>query len=95
MPFVIEVITIPKDQIHIDKAPTELMKEINHQYVASILTSIVKRRFRKRPDIIKQIFLTKIQEEAEVFDTLLAAQIYWKELYLINNHYLFHILEIK
>lgn len=96
MPFIIEVITVPEDSINIDDLPSDLMEEINHQYVASILTSIVKRRFRKKPDdIIKQIFLTKIQEEAEAFKTLAEAQTYWKELRSINYHYLYHILEIK
>lgn len=95
MPFVIEVITVPDDRVDRGDIPSELMKEINHQYVGSIITSIIQRRFRKRTDIIKQIILTRKEDEAELFDTLSAAQIYWKELYQINNHYLFRILEIK
>jgi len=91
MPFIIEIITLPEDYLP-ETTPTDLMKQINHQYVGSIIVSVMKRRFKKA-DIIQQIVLTENKDEAEQFTTLLDAQKYWKRLNRINHHYLFHIIE--
>lgn len=87
MAFAIKVST------RVVEVPSRLQSETDGRFISLILVSIIKRRF-KRPDIVKQIVLTKLEEEAEKFDTLEAAQKMDYELRVINSNYKYTIIEI-